>query len=228
MGNCCLYLPAKEDLLLYFWDSLPIRNIPLIHFRDSIVNSYPSTILKVDSVMAFRKFCMNETYLLFSDNDDIRKVSKNLFEDLAIKFTPVRLVLLLSLLCQFDLDNQRNAKALFDISEYFGFELMRFENNIFLFEKYRITEIIKDYVEMIFNTSVGYIYSLLDENEYKDSLNQRYNKTFLDDWTNDFMKKYNRDIPVVDFLQDNHLFISDLFYLSKLEFARFNTINRKK
>jgi hypothetical protein len=215
--GCCVTLPSKEDLLINFWNNLPIRNISLLHYRDSILATYESKF-KVDSVMSFKKFFLNEHYLVYGDSD-IQTVCRSLFEDLIVQFSPVKVIFVLAFLCDFHPDNAKNAKALYDIASYFGIDNIRFEANCYWFDKYRLSEVIKTYLEIIFNISITYVFTLVDEDEFKDHLLQRYNRVFIEEWVNEHMKKYSNVFQAADFLQNNVSLIADLYYI-KVQFDK--------
>jgi hypothetical protein len=219
--GCCVTLPSKEDMLINFWNNLPLRNISVVHYRDSIVNTY-SPICKVDSIMAFRKFFLNESFLVYG-NSDTHLVCKSLFEDLIVHFTPKYVIFHLAFLCDFDIDHKKNSKALYDISDYFNLDIVRYDNNEYYFEKYKLTETIKTFVEVIFNFSIRYVFAVTEENEYKDYkdyLQQKYSIHVLNSWVNDFMHEAQRKMLVSEFLEKNINLISDLYYF-KIHIDRF-------
>jgi hypothetical protein len=224
--GCCVTHPSKEDILINFWNNLPIRNISLLHYRDSILSTYSSKF-KVDSIMAFKKFFLNEYYLIYGGTQ-IQSIYRSLFKDLIVRFTPIKITFILAFLCDFDPDNTKNAKALYDISNYLGIDSIIFETNLYWFDKYRLTQILKTYLEIIYNISVNYVFNHIDEIELRENLLQKYTTVFLDDWVNEYMKKYSSKFQVSDFLYIEVSLVTDLYYIKAQFDKTLPRVNRIK
>jgi hypothetical protein len=225
--GCCHSMPSKEELLINFWNNLPIRKTKLSDYRDIIIRTYMNnSLLKIDSMLAFKKFFLNENYLIYNDSD-LRPICQTLFEDLAIQYTPIRFIFYLAFLCDFDKDNAVCAEALYDISKFFGLEAVRYDDHekAIVIENFRLTQILKSILSMVFYKSIIYVYTLVDDQEYKDYMLERYNEIFLEDWISVLMGKFPNVIILEKFFKNNVRSVCN-FYALALEFEK--TLPRKQ
>jgi hypothetical protein len=182
--GCVGSRPQKEELLKYFWASLPIRRMTARRFKKSIKH-YKRGDNQTEEAKNFKDHFVNSNYLVFG-NEECQKVCRRIFEDEAEKKHFNHFLFAIALLCTWGAepkDEADNKRWLRRIDEYLKLNIIRYTDGKEEWIDYNDLVIIyRRFVEMVSLRSVEHVMSLseTDEKVYVQELKLRYSESKID------------------------------------------------
>jgi hypothetical protein len=184
--GCCTPKPRREEeLIKYFWASLPIRRMTIKHFKNCL-RQYKRGETKEEDIKNFKEFFLNETYLLH-EVDHLEPVSNKIFEIECQKEHFNHFLLCISLLAQWWKDAKRedaNMRYLLRVDEYLKLGIFKFHEPTkeWYIPLNDLIIVFKRFIEMTTLNSVEPVLneSDIDEAETMTELLDRYDDNKID------------------------------------------------
>jgi hypothetical protein len=216
--GCVGSRPQKEDLLNYFWASLPIRKITARRFKKN-VKHYKRGENLVEEAKNFREFFMNDQYLVFG-NEEIQKVCRRVFEQEAEGKNINHFLFAIALLCFWSTDPKDeadNRRWLRRIDEYLKLNIIKYADNREEWIEYNDLVIIyRRFIQMVTVNSCGVVLSLSETEDkvYLQEIKLQYSESKIDALIRDNLNTRRHGATVTEFVK------SDLAWLVTDESCR--------
>jgi hypothetical protein len=207
--GCTTHKPQREELLKYFWASLPIRRMLARHVKNC-VKIYNREENEDDEFQHFQEFFMTDDYLLFG-NEQMRKVCRTIFEKEATRKNYSHFLFCIVLLSQWykELKHEEyNVIYILRFNEYLKLNLLKYNEatHEWYFTYDDLFIIMKRFIEMTTVNSVKHVLTLSDGDDKRALLNElknRYSVDRIDQMIRDKLAKRPDRITVLNFVQND-------------------------
>jgi hypothetical protein len=206
--GCCVPRPQKEELIKYFWASLPIRKMSIKEFKNCIKN-FKRGKNESEDIEKFKEFFLNENYLVFG-SEQVRKICFKIFEEEVQKKNFNHFLFSLALLCQWNKetkDETANKRYLNRVDEYLGTKILKYnETSREWYIPYNDLLIIyRRYVEMTTLHSIEPVLSLseVDEKALIIDLRARYSEHKIEFVINERLSTRSERVTLSTFIQND-------------------------
>jgi hypothetical protein len=156
--GCCGVKPKNEQIIEYYWNSLPITKMTLSEYKDKIaINNERLTFPDDrDERHVFKDFFLNKNFLL-SNDEEANQITTKLFNSMTYLIKPELLTFLLAFLCTFDDNKTKNTRDLKLISIHLQLDLVSNSNGENYIARSDYKSLYLNYLNMLTVYSYEYI-----------------------------------------------------------------------